>query len=99
MILRGGRSLPLPGNVGRTMTAREPLMNAVEQIKQQGESLTAEERAELAHFFLTSLAPDDNRSQADWGAVLAQRVEEIRNGTAVGRDVDEVLAELEQRFP
>ena len=74
-------------------------MSVVEQIKSQAGSLTPEERADLASFFLTSLDQPQPKSQEAWEADLARRVDEIRNGTAVGRDVDEVLKELEERFP
>jgi hypothetical protein len=74
-------------------------MSAIELIKSQAESLTDEERAELAHFFLSTLDDLDSRPQTQWDVDLARRVAEIRAGTAKGRDVDEVLAELEERFP
>lgn len=36
--------------------------------------------------------------EAAWAAEIERRVEEIRNGTAELYDVDDVLAEMEERF-
>jgi len=74
-------------------------MSVVERIKSETHALSVEERAALAQHFLSSLNPPDGSPQDEWEASLSRRVAEIRSGTAVGRDVDEVLAELEARFP
>ncbi len=62
-------------------------------------SLSRPERAELAHFLLSSLEPEDEGVQAAWDEEASQRVTEIRAGTAQGRDADEFLAELRKRCP
>ena len=72
---------------------------AVEQLKSQASTLSAPEREELAYFLLSSLEPEDEKVQEAWRAEIARRVTEIRGGSAVGRPVDEVLAELRERYP
>lgn len=78
-----------------------PTLNAtIEHWKSQLVALPPGDRAELAHFLLTSLDPeedDDAESARDEEA--ARRVKEIRSGQAVGRPVDELLAELREQFP
>jgi putative addiction module component (TIGR02574 family) len=75
------------------------MTEAVEQIKSQAGSLSAPERAELAYFLLTTLEPEEEDVDEAWRAEIARRVAEIHNGTAVGRPVEEVLAELRERYP
>ena len=72
---------------------------AVEQLKSQAISLSVPERAELAHFLLSSLEPEEEGVEEAWREVIARRVAEIQNGTAMGRPLDEFLAELSERYP
>jgi putative addiction module component (TIGR02574 family) len=65
----------------------------VEQWKSQLGSLPQQERAELAHFLLLTLEPEDEAVEAAWAAEVARRVAQIRSGDAVGRPADEVFAE------
>jgi len=74
------------------------MTEAVEQLKSQASALSAPERADLAHFLLTSLEPEEEGVQEAWQAEIARRVAEIRNGSAVGRSADEALAELWERY-
>jgi len=76
------------------------MTGAVEHLKSQASILSsAPERADLAYFLLSSLEPKDEGVQEAWRTEVTRRVAEIRGGTAVGRPVDEVLAELRERYP
>jgi putative addiction module component (TIGR02574 family) len=57
------------------------------------------DRVELAHFLLASLEPEDDGVEAAWDAEASRRAEDIRSGRAVGRPVDDLLAELRERYP
>ena len=70
---------------------------AVEQLKCQASALSADERADLASFLLESLEPDAAVDEA-WRAEIARRVTAIRSGEAIGRPLDEVLAELRRAY-
>jgi putative addiction module component (TIGR02574 family) len=79
---------------------REAIMTeAVKQLQSQAGALSAAERAELAYFLLTSLEPEEEGVAEAWRAEIARRVTEIRSGQAIGRPIDEVLAELREQFP
>jgi putative addiction module component (TIGR02574 family) len=71
----------------------------VEQWKSQLELLSQQERAELAHFLLQGLEPEDDGVEAAWSAEVARRVDQIRSGNAVGRPAEEVFTELREQFP
>jgi putative addiction module component (TIGR02574 family) len=75
------------------------MTEAVEQLKSQASALSVPERADLAHFLLTSLEPEEDGVDEAWRAEIDRRVVEIRSGSAVGRSADEVLAELRERYP
>jgi putative addiction module component (TIGR02574 family) len=73
---------------------------AVEQLKSQIITLSGSERAELAHFLLSSLDPEEEEGAHEaWSEELVRRVAEIRDGSAVGRSADDVLAGLRHRCP
>ena len=72
---------------------------AVEQLKSQTSTLSAPERADLAYFLISSLESEEEEVEEAWRAEIARRVADIRSGSAVGRPVDEVLAELRKRYP
>ncbi|RIK72687.1 MAG: hypothetical protein DCC68_26090 [Planctomycetota bacterium] len=61
-------------------------------------SLPLEQRAELAHALLLSLEPDDGDADADeaWAVKIRRRLRAIREGTAVLRDWDEALADIQR---
>ncbi len=74
-------------------------MNAtVEQIKSQARSLTVVERSDLICFLLDTLEPD-SKAEQEWRTEIARRVSEIRAGTAAGRPLEDVLAELREVYP
>jgi putative addiction module component (TIGR02574 family) len=57
---------------------------AFEQWKTQFQQLSPSERAELVHFLLVSLEPEDEGAAEAWDAEVARRVAEIRAGRATG---------------
>jgi putative addiction module component (TIGR02574 family) len=71
-----------------------------ERLKTQLSQLSAQERAELASFLISSLDEDtdDADAEAAWDAELARRTEEIRSGKAAGEQADKVLAELRKTY-
>lgn len=71
----------------------------LQDLKDASVGLPAAERAELAHFLLSSLEPEEEGWQAAWQAELSRRLEEIRSGTVVGIPAEEVLARLRERYP
>jgi putative addiction module component (TIGR02574 family) len=75
------------------------MTDAVEQLKARAENLSAPERADLAYFLLSSLEPEEEGGEEAWRIEIARRLAEIRSGIAVGRPVEEVLAELRERYP
>jgi len=75
------------------------MTEAVEHLKSQASSLSGPERAELAYFLLSSFEPEEEDASEAWRAEIARRTTEIRNGSAAGRPMDEVLAELRERYP
>jgi putative addiction module component (TIGR02574 family) len=72
---------------------------SVERYKTQLEKLSREERAELAHFLLSSLEPEEEGAAAAWDAEISRRVAEIRSGKANGKPAEQVFAELRERYP
>jgi putative addiction module component (TIGR02574 family) len=74
------------------------MTEALEQLKSQASALSVAERADLAYFLLTSLEPQEEGAE-EARREVARRVAEIRSGQATGRPIDEVLAELRERYP
>jgi putative addiction module component (TIGR02574 family) len=75
------------------------MTETVERLKTQVSALSEQERAELAYFLLTSLETESEGAEEAWRAEIARRVGEIRAGSAKGRLIEEVLAELRERHP
>jgi Putative addiction module component len=74
-------------------------MNArTRKVLEEALELPSAERGELARELLESLqdtaAPD---VESAWAAVIARRAQEVLDGTAATRDLDEGLAEIEVR--
>jgi putative addiction module component (TIGR02574 family) len=70
----------------------------VEQLKSQIEILSGPERAELAHFILVVLEPEEDEGvDAAWEEEVARRVDEIRSGHVVGKPADQLFAELREQ--
>jgi putative addiction module component (TIGR02574 family) len=70
----------------------------IEHWKTQLMTLSPGDRVELAHFLLSSLEPEDEAVEAAWDAEAERRAEEIRSGRAIGRPVDDFVAELRERY-
>jgi putative addiction module component (TIGR02574 family) len=67
---------------------------SLEQLKNTLSGLPADERAELAHYLLRSLDPEEEGAKADWLALAEQRMAEVRAGRIVGIPAEEVLKNL-----
>jgi putative addiction module component (TIGR02574 family) len=70
-----------------------------EYMKGEARKLSVTERADLAYFLLESLEPEEEGVEEAWRAEIARRIAEIHGGQAVGRPVEEVLADLRERYP
>ncbi len=75
------------------------MTETVEKLKSEASTLSQAERADLAYYLLTSLEPEEEGAEEVWQEEIGRRVEEIRSGLAVGRPVEEMLAELQERYP
>jgi putative addiction module component (TIGR02574 family) len=71
----------------------------LQDLKNASSSLPALQRAELAHFLLRSLDPEEDGWDEAWGRELARRLEEICSGHVVGVPAEEVLGRLQERYP
>jgi putative addiction module component (TIGR02574 family) len=78
----------------------EPLMTtAIDKLKSQLEALTNRERAEVAHYLISSLDQEqDEDAEEAWDAELNRRVAEIKSGKAVGKPAEQVFAELREKY-
>jgi putative addiction module component (TIGR02574 family) len=70
-------------------------MASAAQILEEALTLSANERARLAHELIHSLEPDDPDASAAWTDEIRKRVDEIQAGTAKLDDWDSVKARLE----
>jgi putative addiction module component (TIGR02574 family) len=66
----------------------------LEELKSSASNLSKSDRANLASFLLTTIDPEPVEEDEEWNIEMARRAEEILSGKAVGRPVEEVLAEL-----
>jgi len=68
---------------------------AAESLKTQAGELSSRERADLAYFLVTTLdGPAEEDAEQEVNLEIERRVAEIRGGMAIGRPVEDVLAEL-----
>ncbi len=75
------------------------MTETAEKIKSELSRLSLQERAELAYFLIHSLDEEVNAdAEAVWDAELAQRLEEIKSGKAVGEPADKVFAEIREKY-
>ena len=75
------------------------MLPTLDILKSEVGKLSSQERAELAHFLLSSLDPDvDPDAEAAWDAELARREAEIDSGKIIGRPAGEVFARLHEKF-
>ena len=68
-------------------------------MKSRLQQLSTTERAELAHFLLLSLEPEDEGAAEAWDAEITRRVAQIREGRATGTPAEQLFAELRNRYP
>lgn len=70
-----------------------------EKLKLELSRLSVEDRAELAYFLIHSLDEGiDDEIEIAWDTELTKRLQEIRNGTAKGELLDEVLLQLREKY-
>jgi putative addiction module component (TIGR02574 family) len=75
------------------------MTETAKKLKAQLSQLSAQERAELAHFLIHSLDEGvDDDAETSWDVELARRMAEIRSGKAVGEPADKVFAELRKKY-
>jgi putative addiction module component (TIGR02574 family) len=71
----------------------------LQDLKDAAAGLPAPERAELAHFLLKSLPPEEDGWAEAWREELGRRAQAIRSGQVVGVPAEEVLIRLRDRYP
>ncbi|MEC4813653.1 MAG: addiction module protein [Scytonema sp. PMC 1069.18] len=75
------------------------MTETAEQLKLELSQLSAQERAEIAHFLIQSLDEDvDNDVESAWDTVLTKRLEEIHRGIAIGEPSNQVFSELRKKY-
>jgi putative addiction module component (TIGR02574 family) len=77
---------------------------AVDDLRERLMELAPRERIELGYELLDSVPPEmidefDAEMESEWAAEIERRVGEIRSGTAVTYDLDDVIAAMRARFP
>jgi putative addiction module component (TIGR02574 family) len=72
---------------------------SVEQLKATLAELPRTDKAELAHFLLTSMEPTDADAEEAWHEELERRLEDIRSGREVGIPAEEVMDRLRKKYP
>ncbi len=74
-------------------------MKTMEEIRREAMTLSAGERASLAHDLILSLEdPDAYELSPDQEGEIRKRVRRVKSGIAAGRPAAEVLAEVEARL-
>jgi putative addiction module component (TIGR02574 family) len=75
------------------------MSETAERLKSRLGTLSARDRAELAHFLLHSLDEEiDANAEAEWERELAERLSEIKSGKAIGEPADKVFVELREKY-
>ena len=75
------------------------MTETAQKLKEQLAQLSTQDRAELAHFLIHSLDEGvDDDVEAAWDTELARRMEDIRNGKAVGEPAEKVFTELRKKY-
>jgi putative addiction module component (TIGR02574 family) len=69
----------------------------LQELKDASATLPPTQRAELAHFLLQSLDPDEDGWAEAWQEELSHRLNDIRSSKVVGVPTDEVLKQLRER--
>ena len=75
------------------------MAGTVTKLIEQALGLSERDRAELAHRLLQSFEESKEEGVEDaWETEIAKRVEEVRNGTAIGRPAEDVFREIRARY-
>lgn len=75
------------------------MTETAEKLKLKLSQVSAQERAEIAHFLIQSLDRDvDNDVEAAWDTELTKRLEDIPRGTAIGEPSNQVFSELREKY-
>lgn len=75
------------------------MSETAERLKTELASLSDEDRAELAHFLLESLPPEEEvADEAAWIEELNRRLEEMRSGEDPGIPAEQVFAEMRAKY-
>lgn len=70
----------------------------LERLKADSNSLTMQERAELAFYLIETLEPESDADVDDaWEVEVDRRIQQIRLGEVGGVPADQVFAELRAR--
>ena len=74
-------------------------MSTVKDIHDQAMTLSASERASLAHDLILSLDdPSDLELSPAYEAEIQHRLQAVREGTATGRPADKVFADIKTKY-
>lgn len=74
-------------------------MQTFDTVEREALDLPETDRALLVKRLLISLEPPADESvEKAWGDVIASRVQEVREGRAVGRSVEELLQEARAKY-
>ncbi len=74
-------------------------MSTVKDIHDQAMTLSASERASLAHDLILSLdEPSDLELSPAYEAEIQRRLQAVREGTATGRPADKVFADIKTKY-
>ena len=71
----------------------------LEELKDAAANLPSPQRADLAHFLLQSLEPEESGWAESWRSELDRRMEEMNSGKVTGIPAEEVMARLRERYP
>ncbi|NJM71624.1 MAG: addiction module protein [Scytonema sp. RU_4_4] len=79
------------------------MTETAEKLKLELSQLSAQERADIAHFLIQSLDENidnniDNDVEAAWDTELTKRLEDIHCGTAIGELSNQVFSELREKY-
>jgi putative addiction module component (TIGR02574 family) len=82
------------------MVKETQMIDTIERLKSEAGQLPPAQRADLAYYLISSLDESaDPDAESAWDAEIDRRVGEIQTGKAVGHPIEDVLAELRERYP
>ncbi|MBX9677349.1 MAG: addiction module protein [Gemmataceae bacterium] len=74
------------------------MAEVIDSVMGQVKQLPPSDRLDLALSIVNSVLSTDDVDH-EWQAELRRRIERLRSGTVQGIPLDEMLAELEERYP